>query len=217
MIKAVIFDMDGLIIDTEIIESQAIEKMILDYGKKPIIRQTGLVHEIGLGMELFDILKKQYHLKADVLDLKEKKEFYFEQIVKKSSLHPYKGLHKVLKKLKGNRIKLALASNRNIKHIQLILKELHIFDFFGVIVGPSELRKHKPHPDIYLETAKQLAIKPELCLALEDTESGVESAHLAGMKVIAIPNDYSKDHNFSKANKIVKSVKFITMELIKSL
>jgi len=198
MIKAVIFDMDGLIVDTEVIESQAIIKKLKNPGKEPQIKPAGLVHEIGLGRELYEMLKDHYHLDTRIDELKKRKQAYFEKIIQKSKLYLFEGVFELLKKLKENNFKIALASNRNIHHINIILKELSIFDYFKFIVGPSETRRQKPQPDIYIETARQLNPETKYCPALEDTESGVRAASAAGMKVIAVPNDYSKAHIFQK-------------------
>lgn len=217
MIKAVIFDMDGLIADTESIESKALEKLLQEYGKTPRYYGNGLIHVVGLaGDQTWVDLKTSYGINDDIALLRQRKRDIFEEIIKKG-VKPFDGFFALLDELKKNKFRLALASNRVIHHIYLILKELHVKEYFDVIVGPSEKRKHKPHPDIYLETAKLLKVKPQECLALEDTEYGIHSANSAGMKVIAIPNRYTKDHDFSKADKVVKSLQSVTMELISSL
>lgn len=216
MIKAVIFDMDGLIADTELIESKSLEKLLKEYNKEPKYYENGLVHIIGLaGDKTWIDLKKKYNIDADISVLRNRKRAIFEQIVKEE-IKAFDGFIELLDELKKNKFKLALASNRFIDHIHLILKELNVDQYFAVVVGPSPDRKHKPHPDIYLETAKQLGIKPEFSLALEDTSIGVNSAKAAGMKVIAIPNIYTKAHDFSKADKVVNSLQSVTMKLINS-
>jgi HAD superfamily hydrolase (TIGR01509 family) len=217
MIKAVIFDMDGLIADTESIESKALEKILREYGKTPHYQKNGLIHRIGLaGNETWIDIKNKYGITEDIDVLRTRKREIFETLIKEG-FQSFDGLYELLDELKKNNFKLAVASNRFINHIYLILEELNIKEYFDTIIGPSETRKHKPHPDIYLETAKQLTIKPQECLALEDTEHGIQSAHSAGMKVIAIPNKFTKDNDFSKANMVVKSLQSVTMELINSL
>ena len=217
MIKAVIFDLDGLIADTEIIESHALELLLKEYDKKPKYYPNGLIHIAGLaGDSMWITLKKTYAIDADITTLRNRKREIFEELIKKE-LKPYDGFIELLNILKKNRLKLALASNRFVKHIDLILEELGVTKYFDVVVGPSEKRRHKPHPDIYLETAKQLGIKPEFCLALEDTEHGINSAVAAGMKAIAIPNTYTKVYNFAHAKKVVNSLQSVTIELINSL
>ena len=130
---------------------------------------------------------------------------------------PYDGFFELIELLSKHNFKIALASNRYINHIFLVLKNLEVEKYFNIIVGPSEERKHKPHPDIYLHAAKELGLNPEDCVALEDSESGVISAHSAGMKVIAIPNKYTQKHDFSKADIILKSLMEVNMDVLNSL
>jgi HAD superfamily hydrolase (TIGR01509 family) len=218
MIEAVIFDMDGLILDSEIIESQALIKFLIENGKTPELNPNGLVHDIGgAGEDYYVKFKTKYQLPHDTLEIRDQKRIYFEQLISKGELKTYDGFYELLEELKKNKFKLAVASNRFIGHVNLILETLEVADNFDVIVGPSETRRHKPHPDIYLETAKLLEVKPENCLALEDTAKGVTAANAAGIKVIAVPNEYTKEHDFSKADKVVKSLKSVTIELINSI
>jgi len=90
--------------------------------------------------------------------------------------------------------------------INVIFPKLNILSYFDVFVTCEDVVNGKPAPDVYLEVAKRLKLKPLECLALEDSESGVAAGKSADMKVIAIPNKYTKNHNFSKADLIVKSL-----------
>ncbi|HVF69328.1 MAG TPA: HAD-IA family hydrolase, partial [Xanthomonadales bacterium] len=102
-------------------------------------------------------------------------------------------------------------------HIHIILDNLGVKNKFNVIVGPSENRRHKPHPDIYIYTAQKLGVKPGDCIVLEDSSTGVISAKSAGMKVIAIPNKHTKSHDLTKADIITKSLSDIDMRMLNSL
>jgi HAD superfamily hydrolase (TIGR01509 family) len=218
MIKAVIFDMDGLILDSEILESQALIKFLIENGRTPELNPNGLVHDIGgAGEDYYIRFKNKYQLPHDTIEIRDQKRIYFEQLIKKGDLKPYDGFYELLKELKKTDYKLAVASNRFIGHINLILETLEVADDFDFVVGPNEKRRHSVKTDTYIETAKLLKVKPENCLALEDTAKGVTAAKAADMKVIAIPNEYTKDHNLSEADKIVNSLRDITLELIQTL
>lgn len=218
MIEAVIFDMDGLILDSEILESQALIKILIENGKEPELYPNGLVHDIGgADGDYYVKFKTKYNLSHDTAEISKQKRAHFEQLIKKNDLKPYDGFYELLEELKKNNFKLAVASNRFIGHINLILETLEVAQDFDVIVGPSETRRHKPHPDIYIETAKLLKIKPKNCIALEDTAKGVTAAKGAGIKAIAVPNEYTKEHDFSEADKVVNSLKSVTIDMINSL
>jgi HAD superfamily hydrolase (TIGR01509 family) len=215
-VKAVIFDMDGLIVDTEIIESIALSKVIEGYGKTPQILETGLVHIVGGAEKTYIELMERHEITETFEIFSSKKRDIFTKLLEKR-LTPFEGLLPLITLLKKNKIKIALASNRFEEHIYIILKNLGVNDHFTVVVGPSDERRHKPHPDIYLHTAKELGIKPEECVVLEDSETGVLSAKAAGMKVVAIPNKYTVTHNFEKADIITKSLADVNIQLLNSL
>lgn len=215
-VKAVIFDMDGLIVDTEGIESDALSMVVKEYGKTPQLLETGLIHIVGGAEGTYNELLKRHQIVEIFEVFSNKKRDIFTKLLAKK-LTPFAGFNQLIKLLNKNKIKIAVASNRFEGHIHMILDNLEVKNLFNAIVGPSGNRRHKPHPDIYLHAAKELGLSPKDCVALEDSESGVISAHAAGMKVIVIPNIYTKEHNFSKADIILKSLKEINMDVLNSL
>ena len=216
--KVIIFDMDGLILDTETIESRSFEKLLQEYGVAPRPNPNGLLHEIGGGAGYFETFKEKYNLSDSVETIRNKKREYWAKIVKDEGVQAFPGFHDLLKLLKEEGFTIAVASNRNDPFVHLILDTLGVKDLFHFIIGgSSEERRQKPFPDIYLHTAKELGVSPEDCLVLEDTESGIASAKAAGMKTIAVPNVYTRGHNFQKADSIVKSLSDINLDLLKSI
>lgn len=216
-IKAVIFDMDGLIIDSEPIESKSRELLLKIYNKKPRPYPNGLLHIVGpSGSKDFLDFINQYEITESYEEIIIKKHEIFKKLLKEN-LSPMPGLIKLLKRLSKNNFKIGLASNRNLKFINIILEKLKIKKYFEVIISPSEKIRHKPFPDIYLNTAKELKVKPSECLVLEDSTTGIESAKSAGMKVIAVPNQYTLDHDFSKADLVTNSLKNVTITMLSNL
>lgn len=216
MIKAVIFDMDGLIVDSEPIESESLEILLQKYGKTARYNSNGLIHKPGVNVGVFEKLKADYSLEDEIKVIRKQKRRIFTSLIKKG-VEPKEGLKGLIDTLKEKKVKIALASNRNIKHVKLILSTMAIDLLFEVIIGPSPKRKHKPSPDIYLATAKKLKVKPEECLVLEDSETGVIAGKDAGMKVIAVPNSYTKDQDLFRADLIVNSLKDIKWSTISKL
>lgn len=218
MIKAVIFDLDGLMVDTEPLHSEAFRLVIEEYGGKPVYHQTGLVQVAGIrGVENLRILKEKYEITESVEVLRIKKLAAYQKILKENNIKPRPGLIKLIKSLLSQKLKIAIASNSAKANVYLILQKINLFQSFTTIVGVEDVKKGKPYPDLYLETASRLQVEPENCLALEDSETGVSAAKAAGMKVIAIPNIYTNLHNFNQADMIVKSLKSITSKLLSSL
>jgi len=217
MIKAVIFDLDGLLVDTEILHSQAYEAILKEYKKKPKLNDYGIVQISGLiARKNWQYLKKKHNLKEDVEILLEKKRHVFLKIIKNIK-KPKEGVKNLLNLLKEEKVKMALASSSTKEYILTILSNLELIEYFEVIVSFEEVQKPKPAPDIYLEAAKRLKIEPSSCVVLEDSESGINSGKNAGMKVIAVPTKFTKNQNLSQADLIVNSLKDIKWSTISNI
>ncbi len=216
-IKAVIFDMDGIIIDSEFLQTTVIEKVLKSYGVEPKFDEMGLLHKVGFsGLASFQFVLDRQNLLLDVNEFMQKVRAEFVNKIK-SGIPPMKGFTDLINLLKKNNFLIAVASNRLHEHVILVLDKMGVKEDFAVILGKMDHLKHKPEPDIYLEAAKLLKISPKYCVAIEDSDLGVISAKAAGMKVIAVPHKYTAHHDFSKADKVVHSLEEIDIKLIKSL
>jgi HAD superfamily hydrolase (TIGR01509 family) len=214
-VKAVIFDMDGVIIDSEPIESLAWEKVLAEYKRKPIFNSSGLIHEVGQGSQ-DDIVSKHNLSGEDLNVIRIKKRAFFEELIIKD-LSSMSGMESLLEKIKIEKIKLAVASTRNERQVKLIINRLGFEKHFSVIVGFNEKIRRKPFPDVFLAAASELKISPSFCVAIEDSGAGVTAGKSAGMKVIAVPNKWTKHQDFSKADKIINSLSEITINVLKNL
>jgi len=119
--------------------------------------------------------------------------------------------------LKKNNFSIAVASSSVMNHIEMIISGLKIQSYFQVVVSGQFVKRGKPYPDINLEAARQLHVKPEDCLVLDDAQSGVESAKRGNMKIIAVPNKFTINQTFSSADLIVDSLDKIDLDLILSV
>lgn len=215
MIKAVIFDMDGLMVDTEFLHSEAHAAVIKKYGKRPKKLSSGVVHIVGKSiLENSEIIRQQYGIKekAEVLEIEKHKAYL--ALLKNKKVPPKIGLKNLIKLLKKNNIKLAIGSAGIRAGILLIIENLNVQDHFPVVISLDDVNKPKPSPDIFLEAAKRLQVDPEYCLVLEDSQVGVEAAKNAGMKSIAVPSKYTIHQDFSKATLIMDSLKSIKWSTI---
>lgn len=217
MIKAVIFDMDGLMIDSELLQSKSFEEVLRNYGVSPKIGNEGIIQIVGLtAKDNWKILRNRYQLNETLEVLIEKKSKIYRKLLSKK-IEPKNGLFSLIKKLKKKGLVIAIASSSRLDHINLVLMRLNISNYFNAVISGESVTHGKPYPDIYLEMAKRLKILPNYCLVLEDAQSGVEAAKRAGMNVIAVPDNYTKDQDFSSANMIVSSLKEIKLNQIYNL
>lgn len=217
MIKAVIFDMDGLMIDTEPIQSQAFANVLRSYGKEPVINSNGLVHEVGVrGDKNFRTMKKKYDIDEEISTLRKKRRIAYETLLE-NGVSPLPGLFNLLKILKQKKIPLAIASGSPMKHIMIILEYIKIVDYFDVIISGEDVKEGKPNPECFIKASQQLKISYKECLVIEDAESGVNGAKKIGMKVIAIPSIYTQHHSMKNADKVYSSLEKVTWSTIEEL
>jgi len=205
MIDTVIFDMDGVLIDSEPIHQEIEQSMF---------KQLGLSipkgkHDKFLGTSDFDMwskIKEDYKLPDDVNELIDKKvRLFLNYISNSKNIEPIKFVDKLLFELKKENFKLVLASSSNREIINLILLRLKFENVFIKIVSGAELEKSKPDPEIFLVAAELAGSEPENCLVIEDSENGVLAAKRANMKCIGFLNPYPGNLDLSKADIIIRS------------
>lgn len=213
MIRAVIFDLDGLLTDTELLHSRAWRKTFQERGIHISERQYA-DHWVRQGKGFFSFLAER-DLKLKPEELQHRKDQIFAQLVQKG-LRALPGALELLEALHG-RVKLALASSARRIPVDLVLRTLGVTDYFEVIATFEDVSQAKPEPDVFLLAAKRLGVEPSECVVIEDAEKGIIAAHRAGMKSIVIPNHHTRDNDFSKATLMVNSLHEVTLERITAL
>ncbi|WP_330375434.1 HAD family phosphatase [Inediibacterium massiliense] len=188
-IEAVIFDLDGTLVDSMWIW----KKIDIDYlGKRGFNLPDDLQKTIeGMSFtETANYFKERFHLKESIEEIKAEwmkmtKDYYAKKIPLK------KGVYPLLLELRNNGIKIGIGTSNDKELVQLVLEKNNIIDFFQSIRTGCEVQKGKPHPDVFLKVADDLGVEPKNCLVFEDTYAGVLAAKRAGMKVFAIADESS--------------------------
>ncbi len=214
MIKAVIFDLDGTIVDTERLWGDVMVQFAPKYGVvfDPAVR----IKMMGKrDVEALAAFKEHHKIKASVEELAEARKNLV--LDKMDEIKTNKGLFELLDLLDKLGIKKAIATSAFKEFAYKVLGKFDLEKRFDAIVTADQVTHSKPDPQIYLEAAKRLGALPSECLVLEDAEIGVESAYRAGMKVFAIPHEASRHHDFSKATKILSSMSEVDEETLRSL
>lgn len=215
MIKVIIFDMDGVVVNNRIQDFKAWKRIFLEYGFNLNYKK----YLSFLGMKGEEIIWKNINEnipEKEVLKIVNRKERYFVEEIEKRKLKPPKGLKKLLKGFQRANYKIGLATSAPSYKTNIILERLKIKNFFDVVVTAEEVSKGKPNPEIYLKVAEKLGVEPEKCIVIEDAPNGIEAAKNAGMKCIAITTTH-KMSELKNADKIINSFKELTIKVIKNL
>lgn len=198
MIKAVLFDMDGVIAETEHVHVEAEKQTLLKYGvqitEDELHRYTGTTAK-----QMFMELIAKYKLDTTFEKIfNEKEEIIFKLL--EMDTQPVKGVIELLCKLKEKHLKLAVASSSHRRLVQYVLRKLAITELFDSIISAEDVARGKPDPEIFLMSAKRLKVSPAECLVVEDAKLGVEAAKEAGMKCLGYRNPHSGNQDLSRAD-----------------
>lgn len=180
--NTVIFDMDGVIIDSEVIYIDFFKKVLQDFDVE--ISEEDLFSLAGLSQQKTDeFLKSKLHRKPEeVYGLM--KKYIDDDKINYSSI-VMDGFYPLLKELKRKNLKIALASSSPKKTINNVLEELEIKDEFNAVISGEDFKESKPNPEIYIKTCEILGVRPKDAIAIEDSDYGIDSAKNAGLTVIA--------------------------------
>jgi HAD superfamily hydrolase (TIGR01509 family) len=187
MIDAVVFDMDGVIVDSEQVWDDVRERLAKERG--------GRWHDRAQADMMGMSSPEWSAYMHDVIGLEESPEEINADVVRRM-LERYRdelplldGATDAVRRLAGE-FRLAVASSSNRPLIDAVLATAGIADLFDVTVSSEEVAAGKPAPDVYLEAARRLGVEPAAAAAVEDSSNGIRAAHAAGMRVLAIPNEH---------------------------
>jgi beta-phosphoglucomutase len=185
--KAIIFDMDGVISDTVNLHL----KMQTQIAKKYKLKVKSLEDYSGVKLqEIIKLLAKESKVNLSEKEINAIADDYWNTLVKKAStVKPMPGIKELIVKLKDNGFRLAIASSSNKQFVHSVLNHFRIRSFFEVIITGDQAKKGKPAPDIFLLASKRLNAYPEECIVIEDSLAGMKGAKKAKMKCIGIVPD----------------------------
>ncbi len=198
--KAVIFDMDGVIIDSEGIHSRVWRRIFKEAG----IRVSEEDYENAVGRQGSDFLKDIFDKNGLDFSLDDwlirKQHVYKECLSKEVNIFP--GVEELIQSLSG-KLNLAIASGDWRQNIEIILDKFRFRPYFQVLLGKEDVREHKPAPEVYLLACDRLGISPADGVAIEDSSVGISAAKAAGLRCIAVTNGSFSSDKVKEADLIV--------------
>jgi len=212
-LNTVIFDFDGVLFDTEEINYQANEKTFSEFDLS-FTREQYASLWIDQGLDLEDIITI-FELNTTAKYLRQRKNSFFSKQVNHLQLSPMSGISQSIEKLLNENYKIAIASSNLRKNIYNVLEKANINFPFKAIIGREDITNPKPNPEVFLKCLEKINSLPEKSVVIEDALKGIIAANRSKIySTIAIPNQWTKNSDFSKATLILESAKNLNSAII---
>jgi HAD superfamily hydrolase (TIGR01509 family) len=192
MIRAVLFDFDGVVVQSEALHMKTFLELLTPYGVK--VSEARWYREFaGTGSRhIFEVLCSEFRVPEDVGALVETRKKLYEGHVRGGALRETPGVRGFLSALQKRGIACAIVSGSHRSNVKLALSLLKLEPYFSLIVSGDDLEKRKPDPEPFLHAARRLGVPPSECLVVEDSVPGCEAAKRAGMRLVAIRSPASE-------------------------
>ena len=206
MIKAIIFDMDGLMIDSERVTfegyQEMLKKMNLTMSEDFYITLLGKPIK-GIYQRFYDVYGQDFPIESVIKDVHQ----YMAERFEKKGVPLKKGLISLLEYLKAHHYKTIVATSSNRDRVDNILQSADIEKYFDDSICGDEVTKGKPNPEVFLKSCQKLGVNVDEAIVLEDSEAGIQASHAANIKVICIPDmKYPEPEFVEKTYKIFKDL-----------
>lgn len=210
MIKGAVFDMDGLMFDSERLVYETWQMMMDELGFEynlEIFKNT-----IGLRTDMAEsYYNSLYGERFCYQPLKQRSREIFLKRVSEEGVPIKKGLVDLLEFLKSNNLKIAVATSTSAQTAHKIIRMAGVYDYFDAFVCGDDVRNGKPHPEVFLTAAERLSLPPTECVAFEDSINGIKSAHSAEMTTVMVP-DY-----LQPTEEIIPMIDFLCDDLSQTI
>ena len=189
--KAILFDMDGVLIESEFLMRHAAIQALAEYGIEA--KHEDFREFTGMGEDMFvgGVAEKYGH--TYTFDMKDRAYDYFGEQVKELA-HVPEGVKEMLTALHEKGLVMAVCSAADLRKVRYNIQAIGVDEsIFSALVTGSDVERKKPFPDIYLKGAQLIGMDPKDCLVVEDAVSGIKAAHAAGMDAVGVPTTFSKE------------------------
>jgi HAD superfamily hydrolase (TIGR01509 family) len=217
VIKTVIFDMDGVIVDTEPVHhfayNQHFKQLNIEVSPEMYASFTG-----NSTKNIYERLKGMYGLEHEVQTLVEtKRNLFNDAFDNKEDLYLLDGVEELIRDLYQNGMQLVLASSSANVTIHRIFNRFGLHDYFTHKVSGEDFPKSKPHPAIFLKAAELAQTPVENCIVIEDSTNGILAAKAAGIYCVGYDSFHSKMQDYSEANQVIRHFSELNFEKIRNI
>ena len=217
MLKAVLFDMDGVIVDTEPLHHKAYNNMFTDFN----IDVSESMYQSFTGQSTISICRllcEYFNLDVAPNELVERKRCHFKDLFfNDPSLSLIDGVLDLIKVYHSNGLTLVLASSASMTTINNVFTRFDLDQYFVKKLSGADLKASKPHPEIFIKAAEVSGFNSNECIVIEDSTNGIKAAYDAGIYCIGFDSLNSKNQDYTLANKVVSKFIDITYDKVKNL
>ena len=210
MIRAILWDNDGVLVDTEGLYFQAGHEVLATQGVE-LTHKDFAEQSLKKGLSVFDFLPVQDAELIERLRLKRNARY---SALLANGVQVVDGVVETLETFYG-RVQMGIVTGSRRDHFDIVHAQTNLLPFFDFVLAREDYEEAKPHPDAYLTAMRLHGLQPDDCVVVEDSERGCIAAAAAGLRVLAVPNALSKYGDFSSAYKILNSVRDVVNEIEK--
>ena len=211
MLEAIIFDFDGIIVDTETPDYETWAEVYREHGLELSMdlwsQGVGIIHA---DYDPFTHLESQVEYDIDEVKTKDLRRAKFRESLE--NVPPMAGVAELMREAKAAGLKIAVASNSDRPWVEGHVRQRGLYDLIDVIRNAEDVPNPKPAPDVYLAATEALGVSPDRTIAFEDSPTGVTAAIAAGIHSIAVPNSITRHYDLTHAHHTLQSIAHTTLE-----
>ncbi len=208
--KALLWDNDGILVDTEPLFFQATLEHLAPHGVT-LDEELYVEYVMRRGRSLFELVAERGVGEEEIRRIRARRDDRYAELLR-DGVRVLAGVREALAAVHGH-IRMAIVTASGREHFEMIHQPLGLLEHFEFVLTEGDYEHHKPHPDPYLTAARRLGLDPTECMAVEDSERGLQAAVAAGMRCLVVPGAFSADCDFSAAHEILSHAGEIPLAL----